>query len=54
MKRSLQPNFDMENKAIVLVFSNVLIFIFTFASISQKFLKKWVNFFSQIFMKIVM
>ena len=43
MNRSIQPNFDMGNSKIKLIFSNFLIFIFIFPSISQKCLKKWVK-----------
>ena len=34
MKSATQPNFDMENSKIELIFPNFSIFIFIFASIS--------------------
>ena len=45
MKSSIQPNFHMENSKIELIFPYFSILIFIFASISQKWLKKWVKFF---------
>ena len=52
MKIAIEPNSDVENSKIKLIFPIFFIYTFIFALISQKYLKKWVNFFSQIFMKI--
>ena len=45
MKIATQPNFDMENSKIGLIFPYFFTFIFIFASISQKCPKNWVIFF---------
>ena len=45
MKSAIEPNFDMDNSKVKPIFPNFFIFIFTFASISQKWLKKLVKIF---------
>ena len=46
MKIDTYPNFDKENSKIEIVFPSFSIFIFVFASISQKCFERWIeNFF---------